>query len=130
VWCYAQTILFTAQGTNPENGYWPSFTFQQCVFGSRLQRRVKQGQGLWSLIKGAAIWLISTSRNAVWFSVEHWPVDKIMTMMWSAILDQGRTAWLRTKMFLQQQPCNQQKFLDRFDKDWYVTAALGLEGSS
>jgi hypothetical protein len=51
-------------------------------------------------------------------------------MMWNAILDQGRTAWLRTKMLLQQQPRNQQKFLDRFDKDWYVTAALGLEGSS
>jgi hypothetical protein len=41
VWCYAQTILFTAQGTNLENGSWPSFTFQQCVFGSRLPRRIK-----------------------------------------------------------------------------------------
>jgi hypothetical protein len=41
VWCYAQTILFTVQGTNPENGSWPSFTFQQCVFGSRLPRRIK-----------------------------------------------------------------------------------------
>jgi hypothetical protein len=126
IWRYAQTLLFATQGTPTENGYWLSFTFQQCIFGSQLPRRVKGDKHLWSLIRGTTVWITWMGRNAICFSTDYWPVEKIETMLWSTLLDTSRMAWLRTKLLTQQQPQRQHRFLEQFDRDWYTINYFGI----
>jgi hypothetical protein len=57
VWTYALTLLYRSQHVDPEqDGSWPAFTFQQCVFGARLPRRLQDARKIWSLLRGTAIW--------------------------------------------------------------------------
>jgi hypothetical protein len=126
IWNYAQLVIFTSQGTPSVNGFWLAFILQQCVFGSKLPRRVKTATAIWSLIRGTAIWITWLDRNAICFSNDFWPQAKIEKVLWEGILDHGHPAWYRTKLLMDQYPARSWKFLATFDQDWCGNDCFGV----
>ena len=125
IWKYALTILYLSQAIQPVQGRWAMFTWQQCVMGSRIPRKFREASGLWSLIRGSTIWLIWIDRNAICFQRDLWATQKLETMLWDAVIDHGRTAWLRTQSLIEQYPNEGGKFLDQFRSVWCQSDFFG-----
>jgi hypothetical protein len=52
-WSYTKTLLYKFVNLPPSHmGMWPDLTWQQCLVGSPLPRRLKPGVKVWSLLRG------------------------------------------------------------------------------
>ena len=57
-WNFAKTLLYRFVNLPPNQlGHWPDLTWQQCLLGSPLPKRLKDGRKLWSLLRGSVLWL-------------------------------------------------------------------------
>jgi hypothetical protein len=111
IWKYAFTILNRSQAIPQVNGRWAALTWQQCIMGSRLPRKFRCAKILWTLITGSASWIIWLDRNAICFQQDVWATQKLEIKLWDAVIDHGRTAWLRMKTLTKQKPADEGKFL-------------------
>jgi hypothetical protein len=93
-WTYTLTILYKSQSLPPDgHGCWPVFTFQQCVFGSRILTGLNQAQRLWSFLYDTTLWQCWIARNAQCFSREPWSPTTLEIPIWTGILDIAKPDW-------------------------------------
>jgi hypothetical protein len=53
----SRTILYKSQQLPLDNqGTWPAFTFQQCIFGSPILCKLQSARRIWSLLRGVTLW--------------------------------------------------------------------------
>jgi hypothetical protein len=124
-WEYGLTILNMTQGILPVYGTWPMLTWQQCLLASKLPHQLKHGWVIWSLLRGAILWIAWLDRNAKSFSNDDWSVQKTQVLIWEATLELGRTAWLRVTTLCQLHPLRSPKYIRDFDIAWLRTKFLG-----
>lgn len=124
-WRFALTILYRSQDIPPEEGCWHDLTWQQCLLGSSLPRKLRAGTTIWSLLRGSVVWLCWLGRNAWVFNGDNWPQAKLEHLIWEAALDYARTAWLKTSCLCTKLPAKAPKFLRKFDNSWLRTPFFG-----
>jgi hypothetical protein len=103
------------------SGTWPMLTWQQCLLASKLLHR----HIIWSLLRGAILWISWLDQNAKSFSNDDWPTLKTQVLIWEAMVELGRTAWLRVIAQCRQNPRLSLKYICDFDRTWLQTAFLG-----
>jgi len=57
-WHFAFSVLYLALKISSDSGTWPDLTWQQCILGSKLPRRLRKGTTMWSLFRGSVIWTV------------------------------------------------------------------------
>jgi len=124
-WDFALTILYSALKVPQNNGTWLGLTWQQCVMGSKLPRRLKKGSCMWSLFRGSVLWISWLDRNALCFNDISWPPQQLEYMLWEAFTDHARAAWLKTTNLCALYPEKEGNFLKRFDHVWLQTDFFG-----
>ena len=117
-WNFALTVMYTALEVPLIAGKWPSLTWQQCVLGSKLPRRLKAGSTMWSLFRGSVIWVSWLDRNAICFSQDDWNLPKLEVVLWEYFIDHIRVAWLKTQGLMELYPLRAGLYLSKFDKVW------------
>jgi hypothetical protein len=103
-WSYGLRILYLSQGIPKVNDYWDTFTWQQCILGSRLPHKLKRGTALSSLLRGTILWLTWINRNTRSFNQENWLAMKIQWMLWEATLNLGRSTWTKPCTYVSLDP--------------------------
>jgi len=106
-------------------GSWPGITWQQCVLGTKLPRRLKKGAHMWSLFRGSVLWITWLDRNATCFSNAPRPAQKLEKAIWEAFLDHARAAWVTTSNLCQLYLDKAARFLQKFDSTWLSSKFLG-----
>ena len=86
-WTYSLSILYAYSNIFLVVDRWLGLVWQQCIFGSKLPRRLKHVQFLWSLLCGSTLWLILIDQNTTVFKNEHWPQQKLKSFLWDAAVD-------------------------------------------
>jgi hypothetical protein len=114
--------LYTILNIPKVNNEWPGLTWQQCLLGSKLPRRLEKAATIWSLLRGSVIWYCWLDRNAICFVNENWLPMKMEHLIWEALLDHARTAWYRTNWMIEQQPRKATSSLATFGKVWMQSA--------
>jgi hypothetical protein len=64
------------------------------------------------------VWVAWLERNAIYFSNDPWPLEKIESVLWKVVLDHGQIAWRRTKLLIKKFPVRHGQALDKFDQVW------------
>lgn len=117
-WCFAQTVFNLVMDVQRRDGMWDPLTWQQCLLGSSLPRKLMKGNKVWTVLRGAVIWIMWIDRNADCFADEKWTPQLRELRIWEALIDIVRTAWERTKYLVDKYPDHSTTFLARFDKHW------------
>lgn len=94
-WSFATTVIHRLLGHGPDTMPWPQLSWQQCLLDFELPRMLCLGHNTWSLIRGCVIWVIWIRRNAAIFKNTRWPTAQLDWVMWDAIGDLARSAWMR-----------------------------------
>jgi hypothetical protein len=70
-WQFAKTLLFRyANIPTNRNGLWPDLTWQQCLIGSPLHRKLKSETKLWLLLRGSVLRYTWIVKNAMCFNAD------------------------------------------------------------
>lgn len=123
-WNFAQTVFNVVMEVPLRDGKWDPLTWQQCLLGSPLPRKLRKGRSIWRVLRCSVIWIMWLDRNADCFSEVKWTSHLRELKIWEAMVEVVRTAWDRTVSLMTQYPAHQGKFLDRFDNCWLPTVAL------
>jgi hypothetical protein len=124
-WDFALSVTYKILNIPKVNNEWPGLTWQQCLLGTKLQRRMEKAASIWSLLRGSVIWYCWLDRNAICFVNENWRPMKLEHLIWEALFDHARTTWNCTKWMIEQQPRKTIASLAAFDKVWMQSACIG-----
>jgi len=125
-WNFGLFVLYAPLQILAVTGLWPSLTWQQCILGSKLPRRLKHGTPMWSLFRGSMIWTIWLDHNAIYFNNNPWPTQKLKQVLWEAFVDHAQVAWFKTKKLCELYSDKEGSFLKRFDNIWLLSDFLGV----
>jgi hypothetical protein len=71
------------------------------------------------------MWISWLDRNAFSFNHDNWSREKTQALIWEAVVNLGRMAWLRTANLIKQYPHHSRKYLLTFDRVWMHTGFFG-----
>jgi hypothetical protein len=115
-WQFVKTLLYMFVNIPPNvAGDWPDLTWQQCVLGSPLPKRLQKRSKAWSLLRGSILWLTWIACNVVCFHADPWEQAKMEHAIWDALNDHARAAWTHCVTCIKLYPASTAKFLQRFD---------------
>jgi hypothetical protein len=113
-WHYAVTILCQNIQLNTTSGAYPVHTWQQCLLGTPLPRRLTPGAKLWNFLCGTAVWLTWLDHNALCFTANNLSDPKIEQLLWEGVLNHTRMAWEHARTFILIHPDSAENFIQRF----------------
>lgn len=131
IWDYAQTILHYISGSSPALGPHARLDSKQCIFGTPIPRKFHNSRTIWSLVRGAALWLCWIMRNHLVFAQDRWPTPLLHKLFWDVVLDNGRASLLRTVKVGRRSPQHYDSIWSKFDSIWlHSTVLANRSGSS
>jgi hypothetical protein len=77
------------------------------------------------LLRGFIVWIAWIDGNACSFNNDNWPAGKTQQLIWDAVDELGRAAWMRTLDLCKQNPQRCVQYLNNFDKTWMQTKFFG-----
>lgn len=96
-WEFALSVVYTILNSPKVNQAWPGLTWQQCLLGSKLLRKMSSMATIGSLLWGSVFRYYWLDRNAIYFSKENWKPAKMEHLIWEVLIDHAWTAWHCTK---------------------------------
>ncbi|KAG0593412.1 hypothetical protein KC19_1G327900 [Ceratodon purpureus] len=117
-WDFVATILHCLAPTPRDAGPWARLSWKQCILNAPLPGTFDALRPLWSLLRGATLWIIWIQRNQLVFHGHRWPTEVLEQTLWDAFLDLARMAWTRIAWCEQNQPSGITKAQDSFNATW------------
>jgi hypothetical protein len=118
IWNFAFSVIYRASPQPIQREPWPRLTWSQCLFNEPLPAPLTSVQDIWTLIRGAVLWILWLRRNAIVFRHERWNQAKLDQMAWEAILDFPRTSWYKLNYLRAATPLAYPYAHSRFQNTW------------
>ncbi|KAG0585602.1 hypothetical protein KC19_2G024500 [Ceratodon purpureus] len=117
-WHFAATVLHLSARSPWSPSPRPLPTWDQCILGVDLPNELQESQVLWSLIRGATLWVIWIQRNQRVFHNNLWPVTVLEQQLWDAFLDLAHVAWNKISWCEENQPQGITRATEEFRTTW------------
>lgn len=117
-WAFVITILHAMAKTPATTMPWLMLSWEQCIFGVALPAPLHSFWKSWSLMRGAAMWIVWIQRNQCVFDNNRWPPDVLERTLWDAVLDLARMSWAKVAWYEQHQPRGTPKARREFATLW------------